>query len=541
MRKFAFGLTFAAIAMTVAISLIGCAQGPTGPTSVNPPKPQITLFEPRVTGSVVELQWSRLVAREGQGPNFKNEDVRYNVLRSTSPSFDQNATTLAADLTEPKYTDTDVQGKDTGFYYKVVARKTPWSSDANEALESNVVFAWPWTIYTTDQGRLGNNVVNDVKIVSDRAGGRIYIIATQGGGIALTGTSGSRITGWVIYSSNVPARQGLFPSAFTNVASVAVDRNSDPSGEIILWMAADGGLFRVGLDSLDKTFLAGDNAKRNGWKSFGRLQNTSLGIDQDGTQLKRVVVDSFGSLWAVSNDNNIFEIKLPALPTDPDFRNNPNIPADSRHTIAGNPVINNFTLDNSGIGWAAVAGGVATNFSRGNAVWAILSQTSTDSDGVPFEGLLGANANAVALEPAGMLWVGSADGISSVDTKAPNLNDKRSWTSFTALPAAQAKSRDDQLRRLGVGAGPSVTAIHPVVGKSDEVKKVWFGLGAAFGSNNILVLVYDKKVNSWTAYSSTDGIPAGSVISSIAVDPRDGSAWIGTNQGLVVFASTAIE
>ena len=536
MMKIRFGLIIAAIVMIIVIFAVGCAPGPTGP--IESPKPQITLFEPRVTSSIVELSWSRLVAQGDKGPNFKNDDVRYNVLRSPSANFSPSVETLAADLVESKFTDIDVQGKESGFYYKIVARKTPWSDNADETLESNVVFAWPWTNYTSGQGRLGSDTINDIKIVTDKAGERVYIVSTQGGGIALTGTSGSRITGWVIYSSAVPERQGLFPAAFTNVASVGIDQNSDPN-EVILWIAADGGLFRVGIDSLDKTFIANDNSRKNGWKSFNRLQNPSLGIDQDATQLKKVVADSFGSVWVVSNDNNIFEIKIPTL--SPDFLSSDNIQADSKHIIAGSPAVNNFLVDNRGVGWAAVAGGIATNFSRGTTTWTILSQTTTDADGVPFEGLLGADASTVALEPAGNLWVGSTDGISSVDTKVSNLNDKRNWVGYTALPKEQARSRDDQLRSLGAGAGPSITSIHPVVGKDNEVDMVWFGLGAAFGNNNILALVYDKGVNSWIGYSSTDGIPAGAVISSVAVDSVDGSAWIGTNQGLVVFASTIIE
>ena len=535
MMKIRVGLTAVSIAIIIVISVVGCAPGPTSP-SVKSPKPQITLFEPRVTSSIAELSWSRLVAQGDKGVNFKNEDVRYDVIRATSSDFINNVKTLAADLTEPKYTDADVQGKDTGFYYKVVARKTPWSDDASETLESNIVFAWPWTVYNASQGRLGNDAINDVKIIADSSGARVYVIATQGGGISLTGTSGSQITGWRIYSSNVPERQGLFPSAFANVTSVAIDRNSDPD-EVILWMAADGGLYRVGLDSLDKTFISGIKDKKNGWKSFARLQNPTLGIDQDATQLKKVVVDSFGSVWAVSNDDNIFEIKIPTLG---DFLNSNNIEVASKHTIAGNPAINNFEVDLRGVGWAAVAGGIATNFTQGTTTWTILSQDTTDADGAPLEGLLGASAITLALEPAGFLWVGSTDGISSVDTKASNLNDKGQWVDFTALPKEQAKSRDDQLRALGAGAGPNVNAIHPVINDDGSVGKVWFGLAAAFGNNNILALVYDKNINSWVGYSSTDGIPAGSVISSIAVDSIDGSAWIGTNQGLVVFASTVI-
>ncbi len=133
-----------------------------------------------------------------------------------------------------------------------------------------------------------------------------------------------------------------------------------------------------------------------------------------------------------------------------------------------------------------------------------LDDSTDDRSWGPVSGLNQQQANCLAWDPAGYIWAGMIDGAYYIFTDVPNLEGQ----GFTQFYYA----RDEPINAITV----------------DPAHNKWLGT-----NHGIMIVAPDlftvtERITADLPYFLPD-----SVITTIAVDPRDGWAYIGTNNGSV--------
>ncbi len=137
----------------------------------------------------------------------------------------------------------------------------------------------------------------------------------------------------------------------------------------------------------------------------------------------------------------------------------------------------------------------------------------------------------LAVDSSDRVWFGTEGGITMYDG-----SEWRHWTHEQGLGAANNKglphsdntglgTRNRHDLSIMVGTGESYNPNYVFAVAVDGNDHVWAGTWGGGVSR------FDGE--SWTSYSSEDGLP-GNIVYSALID-RDGHYWFGTNRGLVIF------
>lgn len=183
-----------------------------------------------------------------------------------------------------------------------------------------------------------------------------------------------------------------------------------------------------------------------------------------------------------------------------------------------NEQISDILEDNQGNIWLATGTGIkkasAENKSfKFQRLWESFSRSNND-------GLIYDRVNALAIDLEGCLWIGTREGISSIDPLT-DLRDSQNWHNYT-VSITDSGLKDDHIESVAV----------------DTLGNIWFGTL----DNGICIALIDSCVpepgydpysnpENWIHFTTEDSLPHRHVY-AIAIDGV-GAIWAGTQRGTV--------
>ncbi len=270
-----------------------------------------------------------------------------------------------------------------------------------------------------------------------------------------------------------------------------------------VWLGTFGGgvaNFRFRDDASLDTILFYDDSEETGARLAHNSRYSSMVITS------ATAVDEAGNVWVVNRgagDGNV----LVCIPHDFIRDRDP----DTEWHYFHRSRFNNFAefdiiaIDGVGRKWLATT--ATSEVNRGVYVLddnGTLDDSTDDQSWGPVPGLNQPQANCLAWDDAGYIWVGTIDGAYYIFTDTRNLEGQ----GFTQFYYA----RDEPINAIAI----------------DPAGNKWLGT-----NHGVMIVAPDmftvtERISAAAPYFLPD-----SVITALAVDPRDGWAYIGTNNGTV--------
>ena len=274
---------------------------------------------------------------------------------------------------------------------------------------------------------------------------------------------------------------------------MAIDINDD------IWVGTfGGGLARYCFDSeanKEEIVIYNEKQETGGRLSVSEEARTYV-LTPD------VAADSKGNLWVVtrSSSDKTALLKIPR-----DYIASPDTSKQwiyyHRSLFRNYPYLDILAIDNFDRIWLATT---ATTPDGLQGIYCFDGDTAVDLDRGPFSGLNIPEAHCLTWDPAGYIWAGTVDGAYYINTNQTDIYS----ASFTRF----YETRNEPVNAIGV----------------DPAGNRWLGT-----NHGIIVVGPDLFTIIDRISADPPNMLPDPVITTIAIDPRDGWAYIGTKNGTV--------
>ncbi len=344
---------------------------------------------------------------------------------------------------------------------------------------------------------------------------------------------------WMGYYNNGVAVSDKLYDKFNNIESLSNNENSlkedsvtgmsqDASGDI--WIVMDGG----GLDIYSP--ISGKITHVNG-EGYGLYQ----GLDSD--YLQTIFIDSKENVWIGSWDNGIYFLKKGSRV----FKNFNRLNTDG--ALISDAILSFDEDENGTIFIGTFYGGLHTLDP--------VTKTIVHQDGEAFKslGIETSDVRKVLVDRDSAIWLGSTDGLFKIDQSAnkewraislvdrmekPGENRKSArhilslfqssngdmWIGTRGAGVCHYSIRDDSFRWLNTNSGLSNDNVVSIIEGNDG--NMWF-------AGNSGITKYDVLKNTFTEYTSSDGLLSNDFNFNAVLKDGDGTLYFGNYRGVDFF------